>query len=79
MIGTNHIQTTIYWRFACQKQNGTTYLHLLELSPEDKGSIIMSKLRTGYVHAKSQHPYQIWDRLGMFRKLIVEEAVLSEV
>jgi hypothetical protein len=54
-------------------------LHLLELSPEDKGPIIMAKLRTGYLHAKSQHPYQIWDRLSMFRKLIVEEAVLSEV
>lgn len=78
-MGTDRIQTTIQWRFACQKRNGTTYLHLLELSPEDKGPIIMSKLRTGYLDAKSQHPYQTWDRLSMFRKLIVEEAVLSEV
>jgi hypothetical protein len=79
MMGTDHIQTAIQWRFACQKRNGTTYLHLLDLSPEDKGPIIMSKLRTGYLHAKSKHPYQIWGRLSVFRKLIVEEAVLSEV
>ena len=71
--------TAVHWRFVCQKRNGTTYLHFLELCPEDTGSIVMSKLRDEYFRVKSRYPYQLWDRLSILRMLTVEEASLSEV
>ena len=78
-MSTTSPPTTVHWRFVCQKRNGTTHLHFLELCPEDTGSIVMSKLRDEYFRVKSQYPYQLWDGLSILRKLTVEEASLSEV
>jgi hypothetical protein len=70
---------TIQWQFLCQKRNGTTYLHTLEILPDDTGSLIMSKLRTEYSRVSVKRPYTIWDRTNIFWTLRLEVALLSQV
>jgi hypothetical protein len=70
---------TTQWRFACQKRGDTAYLHLLELSLGDTGSIAVAKLRLEYNRVTVQAPYNIWDKFGIFWDHVVEVARLSEV
>ena len=74
-MGTCHTQDPLFWRFVYQHRNGSTYLCLVKLLPEDTGVIVMLKLRTEYFRVKGQ----FLGRLSKFWVLTVEAGLLCQV
>jgi hypothetical protein len=75
----DHVGISTRWRFVCQTRSGTSYLHLLELLPDDTGAMVLEKLRKEYYRVKMQHPYTTWDRIHCFWEPVLEVVTISEV